>query len=211
MTTLGEYVNRMQKDQKFIYYATGETVEKIDALPQTELVKDKGFEILYLTEDIDEFAIKILMNYNDKEFKSVSSSDLDIESEEESKKEEQSKEENRDLFDFMKESLGDKVSAVKATTRLKSHPVCISSAGELSIEMEKVLNSMPNDNKVKAERVLEININHPVFATLKGLYDTDREKLKKYTNVLLNTAMLIEGLSVENPVDFSNDICDLIG
>lgn len=211
LTTLGEYVDRMQKDQKFIYYATGETVEKIDALPQTELVKDKGFEILYLTEDIDEFAIKILMNYNDKEFKSVSSSDLDIESEEESKKEEQSKEENRDLFDFMKESLGDKVSAVKATTRLKSHPVCISSAGELSIEMEKVLNSMPNDNKVKAERVLEININHPVFATLKGLYDTDREKLKKYTNVLLNTAMLIEGLSVENPVDFSNDICDLIG
>lgn len=208
--TLDEYVSRMGEEQKYIYYATGENVESIDRLPQTEAVKEAGYEILYLTEDVDEFAIKILANYNDKEFKSVSSSDLGIESENDSKAENDTKEENKDLFEFLKTTLSGKVSDVKASARLKSHPVCISSAGELSIEMEKVLNAMPNDQKVKAERVLEINISHPIFEKLKTLFDTDKDALAKYADVLYNSALLIEGLSVENPVAFSNNLCDII-
>lgn len=210
MVTLKEYVDRMKEGQEYIYYASGETVERIDKLPQTEAVKDKGYEILYLTEDVDEFAIKILMKYQDKEFKSVSSSDLKLEDDDHGEEEKKVQEENKDLFAFMKESLGDKVADVKASVRLKSHPVCISSQGELSIEMEKVLNSMPNDNKVKAQRVLEINVDHPVFQTLKGLLENDKEKLKKYTNVLYNCGLLMEGLSIEDPTQFSNDTCDLI-
>lgn len=208
--TLDEYVSRMGEEQKYIYYATGENVESIDRLPQTEAVKEAGYEILYLTEDVDEFAIKILANYNDKEFKSVSSSDLGIESENDSKAENDTKEENKDLFEFLKTTLSGKVSDVKASARLKSHPVCISSAGELSIEMEKVLNAMPNDQKVKAERVLEINISHPIFEKLKTLFDTDKDALAKYADVLYNSALLIEGLSVEDPVAFSNNLCDII-
>lgn len=208
--TLDEYVSRMGEEQKYIYYATGESVESIDRLPQTEAVKEAGYEILYLTEDVDEFAIKILANYNDKEFKSVSSSDLGIESENDSKAENDTKEENKDLFEFLKTTLSGKVSDVKASARLKSHPVCISSAGELSIEMEKVLNAMPNDQKVKAERVLEINISHPIFEKLKTLFDTDKDALAKYADVLYNSALLIEGLSVEDPVAFSNNLCDII-
>ncbi|HIV02811.1 MAG TPA: molecular chaperone HtpG [Candidatus Aphodoplasma excrementigallinarum] len=208
--TLAEYVSRMAEDQKYIYYATAETIEKADRLPQTELLKDKGYEILYLTEDVDEFALKILGNFDGKEFQSVSSSDLDVGSEQDSKEETETKEENKDLFDFLKETLGDKVTEVKATTRLKSHPVCISSAGELSLEMEKVLNAMPNDQKVKAQRVLEININHPIFEKLKSLYQSDKEMLKKYADVLYNSALLIEGLTVEDPVAFSNNLCDIM-
>lgn len=208
--TLAEYVSRMTEDQKYIYYATAETIEKADRLPQTELLKDKGYEILYLTEDVDEFALKILGNFDGKEFQSVSSSDLDVGSEQDSKEEMETKEENKDLFDFLKETLGDKVTEVKATTRLKSHPVCISSAGELSLEMEKVLNAMPNDQKVKAQRVLEININHPIFEKLKSLYQSDKEMLKKYADVLYNSALLIEGLMVEDPVAFSNNLCDIM-
>lgn len=208
--TLAEYISRMAEDQKYIYYATAETIEKADRLPQTELLKDKGYEILYLTEDVDEFALKILGNFDGKEFQSVSSSDLDVGSEQDSKEETETKEENKDLFDFLKETLGDKVTEVKATTRLKSHPVCISSAGELSLEMEKVLNAMPNDQKVKAQRVLELNINHPIFEKLKSLYQSDKEMLKKYADVLYNSALLIEGLTVEDPVAFSNNLCDII-
>ena len=208
--TLEEYVSRMAEDQKYIYYATAETIEKADRLPQTELLKDKGYEILYLTEDVDEFALKILGNFDGKEFQSVSSSDLDVGSEEDSKEETETKEENKELFDFLKETLGDKVTEVKATTRLKSHPVCISSAGELSLEMEKVLNAMPNDQKVKAQRVLELNINHPIFEKLKSLYQSDKDMLKKYADVLYNSALLIEGLTVEDPVAFSNNLCDII-
>lgn len=210
LVTLEEYVSRMAEEQKYIYYATGESTDKIDRLPQTELVKEKGYEILYLTEDVDEFAVKVLSSFSDKEFKSVSSSDLGIESEQDSKAESESKEENKELFDFLKETLGDKVADVKATTRLKSHPVCISSAGELSLEMEKVLNAMPNDQKVKAERVLEININHPIFTKLKALFGTDKETLKKYTDVLYNSALLIEGMAIDDPVAFSNNLCDII-
>ena len=208
--TLEEYVSRMAEDQKYIYYATAETIEKADRLPQTELLKDKGYEILYLTEDVDEFALKILGNFDGKEFQSVSSSDLDVGSEQDSQEETEIKEENKELFDFLKETLGDKVTEVKATTRLKSHPVCISSAGELSLEMEKVLNAMPNDQKVKAQRVLELNINHPIFDKLKTLYQSDKDMLKKYADVLYNSALLIEGLTVEDPVAFSNNLCDII-
>ncbi len=207
LVTLSEYVDRMKEDQKEIYYACGESTDKIDKLPQTELLKDKGYEILYFTEDVDEFAIKILGQFKEKDFKSVSSADLDLGDDEDKKKTE---EDNKDLFGFMKESLGDKVTTVKATTRLKTHPVCISAAGDLSVEMEKVLNAGPQEQKVKAERVLEININHTIFETLKKLYETDKDKLKKYTNVLYNCALLMEGLSVDDPAAFSADTCDLL-
>ena len=208
--TLEEYVSHMGEEQKYIYYAAGENVESIDRLPQTEAVKDAGYEILYLTEDVDEFAVKILAKYNDKEFKSVSSSDLGIENDADSKTENETEQSNKDLFEFLKKTLEGKVADVKASTRLKSHPVCISSTGDLSIEMEKVLNSMPTDQKVKAERVLEINVSHPIFEKLKSLYENDKDALAKYAGILYNSALLIEGLPVEDPVAFSNDLCDII-
>lgn len=212
LVTLSEYVSRMPEDQKFIYYASGESTEKVDKLPQTELVRDKGYEILYFTEDVDEFAIQMLRTYEDKEFKSVSAGDLGIEEDKSEKKEEKKKEkENKELFVFMKDALGDRVKEVKASTRLKSHPVCLSSDGALSIEMEKVLNSMPTDNKVKADRILEINVNHPIFEKLAALLASDKDKLKKYTEVLFESALLIEGLPVDDPVTFSNNVCELIG
>lgn len=206
MVSLKEYIESMTEDQKFIYYACGENNEKIARLPQTERVLDKGFDILCFTDDIDEFAIKMLGEYEERSFKSVSSDDLGFEDENEPKE----ADENKELFLFMKDALGDKVKEVKQSVRLKSHPVCITSGGELSIEMEKVLNSMPADQKVKAERVLEINPNHPVFEKIKVLFDTDKEKLKKYTEVLYGSALLIEGLSLEDPVEFSNFICDIL-
>ncbi len=203
--SLEEYITRMKEEQKYIYYACGEEVEKIDHLPQTEMVKDKGYEILYLTEDVDEFVLKILGSFQEKEFKSISAADLGFDSEAEPVTEEY-----RALFTFMQEALGDRVQEVKVSGRLKSHPVCISSIGEVSLEMEKVLNAMPNGQKIHAQRALEINKNHPVFETIQSLYKTDQEKLKKYTAVLYNSALLIEGLPVDDPVAFSNDICDLI-
>lgn len=206
LVSLKEYIEKMPEDQKFIYYACGESNEKIEKLPQTETVKEKGYDILCFTEDIDEFAIKIMGKYEEKEFKSVSSGDLGFENEE-TKAE---TDENKEIFSFMKEALGGKVKEVKASVRLKSHPVCITSGGELSIEMEKVLNAMPTDQKVKAERVLEINVDHAVFAKIQSLFETDKEKLKKYTEVLYGSALLIEGLSVEDPVEFANYICELI-
>lgn len=208
--TLDEYISRMGEEQKYIYYATGESTSAIDRLPQVEAVKDAGYEILYLTEDVDEFAIKVLASYNDKEFKSVSSSDLGIESESDTKAENDTIEENKELFDFLKKSLEGKVSDVKASARLKSHPVCISSSGDLSLEMEKVLNSMPTDQKVKAERVLEINIAHPIFDKLKALYASNKDAVAKYANVLYSSALLIEGMSIEDPVSFTNDLCDIL-
>lgn len=203
LTSLQEYVDRMKEDQKYIYYACGESVDKISKLPQVEAVREEGCEILYFTEDVDEFAIKVLGKFADKEFRSVSDSGSEP-------KEEAAQEEHKDLFQFMKEALGDQVAEVKGTTRLKSHPVCLSSTGDISLEMEKVLNAMPNDNKVKAQRVLELNVNHPMFASLQQLLKEDQDKLKKYTNVLYNCALLMEGMSVEDPVAFSNDTCDLI-
>lgn len=212
MVTLDEYVSRMKEDQKYIYYACGESEARIEMLPQTEAVKDKGYEILYFTDDVDEFTIKMLMNYKEKEFKSISASDLDLSTEEEKEEVKKKTEDSKGMFDFMKESLGDKISEVRLSSKLKTHPVCLSSEGQVSIEMEKVLNSMPQngDNKVKSEKALEINASHPIYEKLKKLYESDKDTLKIYTSLLYNQALLIEGMSIENPLEFSNQICDLM-
>ena len=210
MVTLDEYVTRMAEDQKYIYYAVGESIDRIEKMPQTELLLDKGYEILYFTDDIDEFAIKMLMKYKEKEFKSVSSSDLGIENNDEENKIEENNEENKSLFDAMKEVLNDKINAVKVSNKLKNHPVCLSNEGDLSIEMEKLLNSMPNNQGVKAEKVLEINTHHEVFTSLKKAYENDKDKFNLYTNLLYNQALLIEGLSISDPVEFTNNICKLM-
>ena len=211
LVTLSEYVSRMKHEQKYIYYASGETVEQIDRLPQTELLKEKGYEILYLTDSIDEFALQVMREFDEKQFKSVSGEDLDIEeSKEEKEAAEKQAEESKDLLEFMKKSLDGKVSEVKLSHRLKSHPVCLTSKGGLSIEMEKVLNAMPTDEKVQAERVLEINAKHPVLEKLKKEYDTDKDTVKKYTALLYDQARLIEGLPIEDPVEFSNAVCELM-
>ncbi|MBY0028663.1 molecular chaperone HtpG [Priestia aryabhattai] len=209
LVTLDEYVSRMPEDQKYIYYASGESYERIEKLPQAELVADKGYEILYFTEDIDEFAIKMLMTYEEKEFKSVSSSDLGIEAEEEQLNESEERE-NKELFDYMKKVLAGKVGDVRASKRLKTHPVCLSADGEVTIEMEKILSAMPDNQHVKAEKVLEINVNHDVFASLKDALQKDKAKLDLYTNLLYNQALLIEGLSISDPVEFTNDICKIM-
>lgn len=211
LVTLAEYVERMPEDQKYIYYATGESYNRIEKLPQTEMVLDKGYEILYFTEDIDEFAIKTLTSYEDKEFKSVAAGDLGIESEEEKEKEESEEKENEELFIEIKNLLSGKVKDVRASKRLKTHPVCLSADGEVSIEMEKILQQMPDYNQqVQADKVLEININHDVYQSLKDAYTQDKEKLALYTNLLYNQALLIEGLSVEDPVAFTNDMCKVM-
>ena len=209
LVTLDEYVSRMPEDQKYIYYASGESYDRIEKLPQAELVADKGYEILYFTEDIDEFAIKMLMTYEEKEFKSISSSDLGIEAEEEQLNESEEKE-NKELFDYMKKALAGKVGDVRASKRLKTHPVCLSADGEVTIEMEKILSAMPDNQHVKAEKVLEINVNHDVFASLKDAFENDKGKLDLYTNLLYNQALLIEGLSISDPVEFTNDICKIM-
>ncbi|MFI2984618.1 MULTISPECIES: molecular chaperone HtpG [Bacillus] len=210
LVTLDEYVSRMPEDQKYIYYASGDSYERIEKLPQTEMVADKGYEILYFTEDIDEFAIKMLTSYEEKEFKSVSSADLGIDSDEDEKQTEAEENEYKDLFESMKEILADKVKNVRASKRLKSHPVCFATDGEVTIEMEKVLNAMPDSQQVKAEKVLEINPNHEVFEALKNAHGQDREKLALYTNLLYNQALLIEGLPIHDPVEFTNDICKVM-
>lgn len=210
LVSLEEYVGRMKESQKYIYYACGQTVDKIDLLPQTELLKDQGFEILYLTDDVDEFALKMLYKYQEKEFRSVSDKDLGLESEAEKEEIKKQNEENQPLLQFLKEALGEKVQAVCLSGRLKSHPVCLSSEGMLSLEMEKVLNAMPNDQKVKAQRVLEINASHPVFAALKHCYEKDPERAKSYAGLLYDQALLIEGMPIEDPVAFSNAICELM-
>ncbi len=210
MVTLDEYVSRMPEEQKYIYYAAGDTYERIEKLPQTELVIDKGYEILYLIEDIDEFAIKMLTTYKEKEFKSVSSGDLGIEVDESQEQTEQEAHENQAMFDEMKKILADKVKDVRISKRLKNHPVCLTADGELTIEMEKVLKAMPNNQNVKAEKVLEFNINHDVFQSLRAAFEHDKEKLTLYTNLLYNQALLIEGLPIHDPVDFTNDICKIM-
>ncbi|NYB73905.1 molecular chaperone HtpG [Sedimentibacter hydroxybenzoicus DSM 7310] len=208
LVTLDEYVSRMKEDQRYIYYATGENVNTLSKLPQSELLSDKGYEILYFTDEIDEFAIKVLMNYKDKEFKNTSSSDLDIKTDEEEKQDD----ENKDIFNFMKEALSGKIKEVKASKRLKTHPVCLATEGELSIEMEKILKSMPDSTgkDISAEKILEINTGHQMFEKIKNAYDNDKEKLKKLSNVLYNQALLIEGLQIEDPVQYANDIYDLM-
>jgi len=210
LVTLNEYVERMAEDQKYIYYATGESNERIEKLPQTELLSDKGFEIIYLTEDIDEFALKVIMSYKEKEFKSVSSSDLGIEDKENEDSSEAENNTNKELFEKMKAVLSDKVTDVRISKRLKSHPVCLTNDGDISIEMEKVLNAMPNSEAIKADKVLEINVNHNVFEALKDAYEKDEDKLALFTNLLYNQALLIEGLPINDPVEFTNNICKLM-
>ncbi|MDE5770961.1 MAG: molecular chaperone HtpG [Ruminococcus sp.] len=211
LVTLDEYVTGMREEQKFIYYATGESVERIEQLPQTELVKENGFEILYLTDNIDEFAVKTLIKYKDKEFKSVSADDLGLENTEKQEEIKAKEEENADLLKELADALDGKVSKVILSQRLKSHPVCLTSEGEISLEMEKVLNSMPNGQKITAQRVLEINPEHEIFNKLKSMKDSDdKEKLGKYAKLLYSQALLIEGMNIENPVEFSNLICELM-
>jgi molecular chaperone HtpG len=211
LVTLDEYVTAMREDQKYIYYATGESAARIEQLPQTELVKDNGFEILYLTDNIDEFAIKSLMKYKDKEFKSVSADDLGLDTPEKKEELKAKEEESADLLKELQEALNGKVTKVALSQRLKSHPVCLTSEGEISLEMEKVLNSMPTDQKIHAQRVLEINPDHEIFGKLKSLSEGgNKEKIGKYAKLLYDQALLIEGMSIEDPVEFSNLICELM-
>ena len=211
LVTLKEYVERMEEEQKYIYYATGETADKIAKLPQLEVFADKGYEVLFFTDEVDEFAIKMLGAYSEKEFKSISSGDLDLENQDdESQEDKPESDENKELFDFITESLGGKIKSAKASKKLKTHPVCLSSEGELSIEMEKVLSMMPDGGGAKAEKILEINTSHRIFETLRDAFSNDREKAEKIARVLYNQALLIEGLSVEDPVEYANDVCSLM-
>ena len=208
-TTLKEYVSRMKDDQKDIFYACGETVDKIDLLPQVEAAKEKGYEILYCTEYVDEFALMTLRNYEEKEFKNVCSENANLETEEEKKELEEKNTEAKDMFTFMQEAIPD-VKAIKFTNKLKNHPVCLSSEGDISVEMEKTMKNMPFDNGVTANKVLEINENHEIAKKIKDLYANNKEELKNYTKILYAEARLIEGLSIENPTEISNLICEYL-
>ena len=209
--TLAEYVSRMKEGQNEIYYACGETKERIDLLPQMEAFKDKGYEVLYFTQEVDEFAIKVLMEYEGKKFVSISDAKLDLDTEEEKEEAKKLADSSRDMLEFMQKAIADKVKTVRISNKLKTHPVCLSSDGNITIEMEKVLNSLPqNDNKVKAEKALEINPNHAIFGKLQSLYESDKDKLTDYTKLLYAQAQLIEGLPIEDPVEFANLVCDLM-
>ncbi|HPY83850.1 MAG TPA: molecular chaperone HtpG [Ruminococcus flavefaciens] len=211
LVTLDEYVTGMREDQKYIYYAAGDSIERLEQLPQTELVKDNGYEILYLTDKVDEFVMRTLHSYKEKEFRNVSSDDLGIENTEKQEEIKAKEEESTDMLKTLGEALEGKVSKVVLSQRLKTHPVCISTEGDITLEMEKVLNSMPSDQKVKAQRVLEINPEHEIYGKLKALSDSgDSEKLGKYAKLLYTQALLIEGMDIENPVEFSNLICELM-
>lgn len=209
-TTLSEYVERMKEDQKEIYYACGETLDKIEMLPQVEKVKDKGYEILYFTEAVDEFVIQTLREYKEKKFVNVCADELNLDTQEEKDKLNKENEDNKDMLNTMKEALGEEVQAVKFTNKLKNHPVCLTSEGSISIEMEKVINAMPTDQNIKSRKVLEINIDHPIVEKIKKLYSEDKEMLKEYSKILYSQARLIEGLSLENPTEISNIICNLL-
>ncbi|PJN48168.1 Chaperone protein HtpG [Paenibacillus sp. GM1FR] len=210
LVSLDEYVSRMPEDQKYIYYASGESISRIEKLPQIEGVLEKGYEVLYFTDDIDEFAIKMITNYKEKEFKSISSGDLGIEDSADKEETDAQDNDNKELFEAMQAQLVGKVKAVKASKRLRSHPVCLSTEGELTIEMEKILKAMPNSENVQADKVLEINVNHDVFKSLKDAFAQDQEKLNLYTSLLYHQALLIEGLPIQDPVEFTNDICKVM-
>ena len=208
--TLKEYLNKMSKEQDSIYYACGETIDKIDLLPQVELVKDKGYDILYLTDYIDEFVVKTIMEYEQKKFVNICSKDLDLSTDEEKEKLKKTNEKAKKMFDLMKEDLNSEVEEVRYTDRLKKHPVCLTNEGEISVEMEKVMNAMPTDDKVKANTILEINENHEISKKLEKLYQSDKQELEKYTKVLYAQARLIEGLPIENPTEISNLVCEIL-
>lgn len=208
--TLKEYVSSMKDDEENIYYACGETIDKINMLPQVEKVKDKGYNILYLTEYVDEFAIKSLMEYDGKKFVNVSEENLDLDTEEEKKEIKKINDENKEMLNSMKEIIGSDISDVRFTHRLKNHPVCLVSEGPVSIEMQKVLNAMPTDKNINAKIILEINSSHKIADKLKELYKSDKERFNEYTKILYSQSRLIEGLSIENPTEISNLICDLL-
>ena len=210
LVTLDEYVARMKEDQKYIYYAAGDSVAKIEALPQTELLRDKGYEILYLTDNVDEFAVKVLMRHGEKEFRNVSEGDLGIDSEEQKEETKKLSEDNKDMLSLITEALGGKIKECRISDKLKSHPVCISSFGQISLEMEKILNQNPQNQKVTSEKVLEINPNHKIFAAMQKLFETDKDKFKDYASILYDQALLIEGMQIDDPVEFSNKICSLM-
>ena len=209
LVTLKEFVEKI-KEEKNIYYACGETIDKIDMLPQVEKVKDKDLDILYLTDFVDEFVIKTLVEYDGKSFVNVCEDSADLDTEEEKEKLNKSNEENKDMFNLMKEVLDNDVQEVKFTNRLKNHPVCLSSVGPVSIEMQKVINAMPTDENINAKIILEINESHPIANKLKELYKEDKEKFKDYTKILYSQSRLIEGLSIDNPTEISNLICELL-
>lgn len=206
LVTLSEYVDRMKEDQNFIYFAVGENISSIDNLPQTELLRSKGYEILYCTEEIDEFSLQTLMQYKDKKFCSATNDDLGIENDE-------NKEEEKDssaILTFVKETLGDKVSEVVASKKLVSHPVCLTAKGGISFEMEKYFNAVQPDSGMKAQRVLELNMNHSAVKAMESAVQTDIEKAKKYAELLYNQALLIAGLPIENPGEYADLVCSLM-
>ena len=207
--TLKEYVSRMKEDQKKIYYASGDSIEKIDMLPNVERFKEKEIEVLYLPDYVDEFTVQALMEYDSKKFANVSSESEDLDSEEEKKELEKENKEAKDIFEIMKKALPT-VKDVRFTNKLKTHPVCLSTEGNISLEMEKVLNAMPTGENVKAEIVLEINDKHPIADKLKDLYDNNKDELEKYSKILYNQARLIEGLNVENPSELAELVCDYL-
>jgi molecular chaperone HtpG len=210
LVTFSEYVERMKEGQTNIYYACGRTPEQIDMMPQVELFTEKGYEVLYLMHDIDEFALKMMREYKEKAFKSVADSDIDLESAEEKEESAKRAEANKSLLDFCTQALNGKVKEVKLSTRLKSHPVCISSDGPLSLEMERVLSAVPNSNVPKMGRILEINANHEIFNTLTAMHIADEAKASSLISILYNQALLIEGMPIEDPVAYSNAVCNLL-
>lgn len=212
LVSLSEYISRMPEDQKYVYYACGESVTKIDALPQTELVKDKGFEILYMTDSVDEFVAQMLNGFEDKQFKSVNDNDLGLETEEEKKDTEKAAEENKELLEFVKEALSGEVVNVRISNKLKSHAVCLTTEGPVTLEMEKYFKSIPGGEGMaaKAEKVLEINPNHHVMEALKTAFETDKEKAKKYAKILYSQSLLIAGLDIENPAEYADLVCELM-
>ena len=210
LVTLKEYVSRMKEGQDTIYYACGENVNQVDLLPQVDAVKDKGYEILYLTENVDEFVFKTLMNYEEKTFKNICTDELDMDSDEEKEKLKKENESNKAMFDLMKEAIKDQVKEIRFTHRLKNHPVCLISEGNITLEMQKVMNALPNSQDIQAEIVLEINASHPIANKIKDLYENDKDTLKEYTKILYAQARLIEGLGVDNPTELSNLICNMM-
>jgi molecular chaperone HtpG len=211
LTTLKSYVGRMKESQDTIYYACGETVDKIDLLPQAEAVKEKGYEILYFTENVDEFAIQVLREFEGKKFANICTDNIELDTEEEKAELKEKNESGKELLEYLRESIGESISAVRFTNKLRNHPVCLTTEGGISLEMEKVLNSMPtNDSGLKATVVLEINASHPIADKLTALYESDKEKAGVYAKILYAQARLIEGLSVDNPTELSNMICDLM-
>lgn len=209
---IADYVKNMKEDQKYIYYACGESTAKLDKLPQAESLREKGFEILYLTEDVDEFVVRTLIRFEDKEFRSVNDDDLGLETEEEKKATEQAETENKDVLDFVRDSLDGKIAAAKLSHKLKSHPVCLTTQGSISLEMERYFAAMQSagGEMMKAERVLELNAEHPVFKALKETYETDKDKGKKYAQLLYGQAQLIAGVSLDDPSHFTDLISELM-